>query len=341
MAKGLPLKQNVLKARFLKWLNARVGWLWVTETFYSLSGPVQDGTYTLIRGTYTDFSHLCESLSKACFIDKYLFFYFGSASGLGPEHLVRENIDFESMLLNQKKVYCIRGSPKSLTNLGNLLQNKRDWWLLTQSQKPTSEALEDKGFMAGPSATRSRLTPLDGELLINYFADPSIQGLKKPQFMRLFQKQIFQAALTLTPYQDKLPQHWQELKVEDLLSQDLFPQDAAQPHTLDPHTTRIHHFVLKGGRKPSITRADWPGGKRFLKIYLEGRWLRTHHLEEGPIDRFTQLMGNYVIPAILLPITIIIIPLTLVLWGLKKLGSQILRMIMEESDAGDKPQTPE
>jgi len=311
--------QNQILLRVWKWIKEKAGALQKAEFYFSLKGPAGNDHYALFLSHLPEFETLIQKLPGNRFQEKSLILYFGLQSSLNEDKLKEFEIHFIPLSFGTRPLYLVPLTskyPHNKKRIQRLTRGCRDWWCLTQGNALNPDDLISRlrkmGLVTGPSAFRTSHPDLKGEILINYFMDPSYHGESEEDFQILieflfeyaFQKLYPQQKGECLPLKFLHPIKNLRLKISDN------PNESPSIQT--------QNFILTGGPKPTINKYRGPQNQGERMVWGEGRWSKLERIKISLQKRIFKLIFPYLIPILLIPIALIIFPITLILWGLMK-----------------------
>jgi len=268
------------------------------ELYFTLHGPKADGQYSVFLSHLPPIQTLFERLSWERFQTKHLLLYLGIHCPLSENDLNQAKIHFEKLGNSSRPLYVLFPGLEQLKKLATLTQNCRDWWILTQSQKPTDERLKDLGIIAGPAAFSTTPPKIQGENLFNYFFDPSFFS-SNPEDFRVIVQELFSWGFSKLYPEDQPPPGLKNLDPFKHLGLDVplpIPGNTSNASAL-----KMHSFIIRGSKQPRIYRLDWPGGKKHHILWQQTNWSPLVFRRPSSITVFFRIFVKYLPVIFLIP----------------------------------------
>jgi hypothetical protein len=299
---------------FWFWLRRKIATFRQTEVYFTLTGPAENGHYSLILSDLPEVSLLYDRLPRERFEGKSLLLYLGSASALTEKPLQDAGITFSVLEIGNRPLYLLPVLKSAeREKLFSLLRGQRDYWILTKrnaSQEEILDQLKLQSVLTGPAAFGEKHPDLQGEILINYFSDPSFHASQEEDFAILIDY-LFEAGFQrLYPDDPEGVQCLQDLDPGKHLDVHL-----PRPSPLNPKTEA---FCLRAGAEPVIEKTVWPGNQRLAVRWEEGRWRTISPSRFYALRPLFKIVWRNLLPILMIPLALIIGPITLLLWGARK-----------------------
>lgn len=295
-------------------MKAWLGGFFPTDFYFTLHGECPAGPYSLVL---SDLPALDDVLRLLDWDHYHLTFYFGMLSPLTPEKLQTAGIAVQPLAYRGHTLWSVNLRKAEWATWSGLVKGGHDFWCLVSRQTMSEQDLAAAGIVAGPAASEKRHPIFQNAYLANYFTDPSLHGDGEMLFVALM-AHLFQRAFQRLygPLPKQFPP-LQRLPFPEVLGLTKTPTNT--------EAALSRSFRLWGGAHPRLERRDWPEHQTHWSIWDQTHW---EPLERRPRKAFLvglKLVPKYAVLVALLPVAILVIPLTLALWLVWEIGRWIQR----------------
>lgn len=304
--------------------------LWKTgleeqEIYFSLHRDMTTGAFALVLSRLPRFSTLVSMLPSETFRDKFLLVYLGPHCSVSLDTLAHAGLPFQTIPCGTQTLCSLRLSDTQWPTFVALMEKTQDWWLLTKTEAPSAESVRHEGIMANAAAFHDRTPDLKGEVLLNYFMDPSFHGSHLPN-VRLLLLALFRSALRRV-FGD----------VSKISSSLAAPEPILERFGLQEIPTNVtlwmRSYRLFGGTQPRCVQSDWMSGEKARIVWNAGAWGQPVVLARSARQHWFHTIRQYLAPLSLIPVALVVIPITVIMWPFVA----VVRRVLAEWEKDWKP----